>query len=432
MARVEHKGIYFGWAIVASATVLTLLTVGLRLSIGPFFLPMAHDLGLDRSELSSIVAVGMMVYGLSMPAVGQLVSTWGTRNVLLVGTVVVAASVAGTVLATSWVGLLLSFGVGLSVGLALASPVTFTPIISRWFIRQRGMALFSLSAGSMAGIAILTPVFTSAIDTLGWRETMAGFALLYALAAIPSALWVIREQAPENADLPGDIGDRPAAKNSTARSPQPVRSAPPAAAPLSLREAVHTAPFWQIVFGLFACGFSMNLLGTHGMPMLMDHGFSAHTSSFGIALIGLMAILSSLGLGKLSDVVQRRSILATIYIVRGLGFFGLVEAVSPWQLYGVAAIGGVVWAGSVALSSAILADVYGTRLVGVLYGLAYVSHQIGGTISSWLGGWAYEHFHTHLVAFGTAGALLFVAAAISLRLPRRGVAFVSATALAAH
>jgi MFS family permease len=113
MARVERKSIYFGWAIVAAATVLTLLTVGLRLSIGPFFLPMARDLGLDRSELSSIVAVGMMVYGLSMPAVGQLVGTWGTRNVLLAGTVIVAASVAGTVLATSWLGLLLSFGVGL-------------------------------------------------------------------------------------------------------------------------------------------------------------------------------------------------------------------------------------------------------------------------------------------------------------------------------
>lgn len=434
MARVERKSIYFGWAIVAAATVLTLLTVGLRLSIGPFFLPMARDLGLDRSELSSIVAVGMMVYGLSMPAVGQLVGTWGTRNVLLAGTVIVAASVAGTVLATSWLGLLLSFGVGLSVGLALASPVTFTPIISRWFVRQRGMALFSLSAGSMAGIAILTPVFTSAIAGFGWRETMVGFALLYALAAIPTALWVVREQAPENADLPrGDAGSRQApAKSGAARSSRPARGAMPAAPALSLHEAVRTTPFWQIVFGLFACGFSMNLLGTHGMPMLMDHGFDAHTSSFGIALIGLMAIFSSLGLGRLSDVVQRRSILATIYIVRGLGFFGLVEAASPWQLYGVAAIGGVVWAGSVALSSAILADVYGTRLVGVLYGLAYVSHQIGGTISSWLGGWAYEHFHTHLVSFGAAGALLFVAAAISLRLPRRGEAFAPAAALAAR
>ena len=78
-------------------------------------------------------------------------------------------------------------------------------------------------------------------------------------------------------------------------------------------------PFWQIALGLFACGFSMNLLGTHGMPMLMDHGFDASTSALGIGLIGLVAIFSTLVLGRLSDQLERRNILA-VNCVRGLGF----------------------------------------------------------------------------------------------------------------
>lgn len=164
----------------------------------------------------------------------------------------------------------------------------------------------------------------------------------------------------------------------------------------------------------------LNLLGTHGMPMLMDHGFDATTSSLGIGLIGLVAIFSTLVLGRMSDQVERRNILAVIYLVRGLGFFALVMVGAHWELYAAATIGGIVWAGSIALSSAILADVYGVRLVGVLYGLTYLGHQIGGMISSWLGGWAFEAFHTHWVAFGAAGALLLLAAAISLQLPRRG------------
>lgn len=164
----------------------------------------------------------------------------------------------------------------------------------------------------------------------------------------------------------------------------------------------------------------MNLLCTHGMPMLMDHGFDATTSSLGIGLIGLVAIFSTLVLGRMSDQVERRNILAVIYLVRGLGFFALVMVGAHWELYAAATIGGIVWAGSIALSSAILADVYGVRLVGVLYGLTYLGHQIGGMISSWLGGWAFEAFHTHWVAFGAAGALLLLAAAISLQLPRRG------------
>ena len=81
-----------------------------------------------------------------------------------------------------------------------------------------------------------------------------------------------------------------------------------------------------------------------------------------------------------------------------------------WELYLAASVGGIVWAGSIALSSAILADVYGVRLVGLLYGLAYLGHQVGGMISSWLGGWAFERYGTHWIAFGAAGVLLLLAA----------------------
>lgn len=125
-------------------------------------------------------------------------------------------------------------------------------------------------------------------------------------------------------------------------------------------------------------------------------------------------------MGRLSDVLPRKGILAAIYLIRGLGFFALLLVGTRAELYAVAAIAGMVWAGSVALSSAILADVYGTRLVGVLYGWTFLVHQIGGMISSWLGGWAYETYGSHWIAFGSAGAVLFVAAVISLSLPAKG------------
>ena len=86
---------YFGWNLVAAATLLTLLTVGMRLGLGPLFLPMAHDLGFSRSLLSGIVAVGMLCYGAAMPLAGWLVARHGTRFVLLAGTAIL-------VLATLW------------------------------------------------------------------------------------------------------------------------------------------------------------------------------------------------------------------------------------------------------------------------------------------------------------------------------------------
>ena len=164
--------------------------------------------------------------------------------------------------------------------------------------------------------------------------------------------------------------------------------------------------------------------------MLMDHGYDAGTSSLGIGLIGFVAIFGTIVLGRMSDIVPRRNVLAAIYFIRGLGFFALVLVGAHWELYMTAAIGGLVWAGSIAVSSAILADVYGVRLVGVLYGLAYLGHQIGGTLSSWLGGWGYETFGTHWVSFGSAGLMLLIGAGISLQLPGKGFRLMAPAAAA--
>lgn len=407
---------YFGWNIVAAATLLTTLTVGMRLGIGPFFLPMVDDLGFSRSLLASIIATGMLCYGLAMPLAGYLVGRFGTRFVLLLGTGIVCVSVIWTVTARTPLAFLLAFGVLMSFGLGFTSPVALTPVISRWFTRQRGMALFFLSTGSMAGMALLTPVLTFLIGWIGWQSTLVAFAIAFVVVTVPTALFVFRDHAPVHTDLlPDQISAQAAAPKA-------------AQASLPFREAIRTSPFWKIAMGLFACGFSMNLLGTHGMPMLMDHGFDAMTSSYGIGLIGLVAILGTLVLGRLSDRVPRRNILGTIYLVRGLGFFALLLVGTHWELYIAAAIGGMVWAGSIATSSAMLADIYGVRLVGVMYGTAYLGHQIGAMLSSWLGGWGFEQFGTHWVAFGGSGALLLVASAISLRLPLKGFTLMAPSA----
>ncbi|MCC2594816.1 MFS transporter [Pusillimonas sp. MFBS29] len=405
---------YFGWNIVAGAAFLTMLTVGLRMSIGPFFLPIADDLDFSRSMLATIVAVGMLFYGLAMPVAGHLVAARSTRFVLLLGMIFVLLSSAWATVATGPISFMLSFGVLLSIGLAFVSPVTLTPVLSAWFTRRRGMALFFLSTGAMAGIAILTPVLSFLIDTMGWRTTLLGFAIFLTLVTLPLAFLVIRDEAPPQTDVLPDDTDQ-----ASGRSARAMPGAP-AYANIKAHDAFHSVPFWKVAYGLFACGYSMNLLGAHGVPMLVDHGFDHMTGAFGIGLIGFSAIFSTLVLGRLSDIIPRKNILTAIYLIRGLGFFALVMVGTQWELYLAATIGGIVWAGSVALSSAILADVYGVRLVGVLYGWAYLGHQIGGTISSWLGGWGYETFGTHWVAFGSAGVLLLIAALISITLPRQG------------
>lgn len=397
---------YFGWNIVAAATLLTLLTVGMRLGIGPLFLPMAEDLGFSRSLLASIVAVGMLCYGLAMPLAGWIVARKGSRCVLLLGTAILVLATLWAVNTRTPTGLLLSFGVLMSIGAGFTSPVALTPVISRWFNRRRGMALFFLSTGSMAGIAFMTPALGMALQHFSWQTTLLGFAALFTAITVPTALFIIRDDAPADGDAP--------------LQPTAARNMPAAAQhALSVGQAMRTATFLKITLGLFACGFSMNLLGTHGMPMLMDHGFDATTSALGIGLIGLVAIPSTMVLGRLADRVERKKLLAVIYLVRGLGFFALLLAGNRLELFGTSIVGGIVWAGSIALSSAILADVYGVQKVGMLYGWAYLGHQLGAMVSSWLGGWGYEHFGSHWLAFGLSGVLLLLASGVALVLPAR-------------
>ena len=399
---------YPGWNIVAAATLITLLTVGMRLGIGPFFIPISQDLGFSRSTLATIVGFGALCYGLAMPFAGFLVGRLGTRAVLVIGTAIVIVSSIGTVFSRTPFTFFLTFGVLLSIGLAFTSPVAFTPVLSRWFVRQRGMALIFLSTGSMAGMALMTPVLTALIQWTTWQTALIAVAIAFAVLAIPAAVFVIRDRAPANADL---LPEQIAAEEATGK----VRIENH-----TFGEAVRTVPFWKVALGLFACGFSMNLLGTHGVPMLMDHGFDPMTSSLGIGTIGLVAMAGTLMLGRLSDRMPRRNVLAAIYFIRGLGFFALLLVGTHWELYLAATIGGLVWAGSIAISSAILADIYGVRLVGPLYGSAYVGHQLGGMLSVWLGGWGFERYGTHWIAFGSAGVLLLLAAALSMRLPAKG------------
>lgn len=410
MEEYAKKRWYYGWNIVIASAILTLLTVGMRMSIGPFFLPMLSDFDMTRTNLASIVAVGMFVYGIGMPLAGYMEKRFGTRLVLLTGAFIVFCSSIGTMLSKTPTSLLFSFGIFLSLGLALTSPVALTPLVARWFVKRRGQALFYLTTGSMAGIAIMTPVYTVLINAFGWQQTFLIFAIVFVLFVLPTALFIVREDVPEGADEgAGAVAVRGESRVKQ-QDPHPN---------LTVIGAMKTLPFWQISLGLFACGFSMNLLGSHGVPMLVDHGFSEMTASFGIGLIGLVAIPSTIILGKLSDRLPRKNILTVIYLIRGLGFVFLVWATFAYQLYLIALIAGFVWAGSVALSSAILADIYGVRLLGILYGWAYLSHQIAGTISSLLGGWGYDKFNTHWVAFGSAALVLFIASFISYQIPKK-------------
>lgn len=405
---VKKQGnIYYGWYIVLTSAIIVLLSMGMRMGIGPFVNPVMRDLGLSRTEISIIIAIGMLVYGIGMPIAGALLTWCSTRIILLIGLFTVCVSILWTINAKGMISFLLSFGILLSLGLSFLSNITLSTIISKWFVRQRGKALFYLTTGGMAGIAVMTPVGTLLIESVGWQNTLLIFAGVFICIVIPSAIFIMKEDVPEGADGANLTSER--AKLNSQQS-------------ITLKDALKTKAFWQIVMGLFSCGFIMNLLGSHGVPMLIDHGFQPTTASFGIGTIGIVAIFGTMFLGSLSDRYSRRKILFFIYFARFFGIIALVSVVLPWQLFLVTIAAGLVWAGSIATSTAILGDLYGVRLLGVLNGWAFfIGHQIGAAIGSFLGGWGYEVYGTHWFSFGLAALLSLIASFTVYLLPEKPI-----------
>lgn len=402
----NKKWWYHGWNIVFFASLVTLISNGLRMSIGPFLIPLTDDFNITRTTMSSIISASMFIFGVAMPVAGFLERRFGPKVMLIGGALINLIATIWMINTQSLLGLFLSFGVLTSFGLAFAGNVVLTPTLVRWFVRRRGQALLYLSAGGMAGIAVMNPLSNALVSAFDWKLTMLSYAIGLGLLVVFMVLFVIRTDIPENADLiPDAINEKPQKKIRVEQEPE-----------FSVKASLKTRTFWYIALGLFTCGFSMNLIGTHGIPMLEDRGFSSTVASTAVGSIGLVALVGVVLMSTFADKISKKNIIAIIYFTRGIGIICMVWVALSFQLYIVAVIAGLAWSGNVSLSSAILSDVYGVKLVGILFGMAFFVHQIGATISTFLGGWAYETFGTHWIAFGGAGVLLFMAGTVSLRI----------------
>jgi MFS family permease len=405
---MARERLFYGWWVTIAFAVMVFLSTGVRFSVGPFLKPIVADLGTDRATYSLVVSLSLLLYGVFMPFVGRLVERWGARPVAVLGTLTFAASLAGTGFVTHLWQLVLVYGVLVALGLSATGHVVGSAVVSRWFIRRRATALSVLGAASMAGMSLLVPVAMWLILTVGWRAAYAIIGLGSAIVLLPLALWVVRE-APESMGLaPDGAAARPAARDPAAPDHTPVG------------DAVRTTPFWQLCGGMFTCGFSMSLLSAHGVPMLTDHGYHAMLAASAIGVLGASSFAGAMLLGVIADRFGRRPVLAWLYGTRALLFVAmfLVHG-SPLGLLVISILGGASMSGSLAMTSALTADIFGRFSVGSIFGTIFVVHQGGAALGSWLGGLLFELTGGYGAAFGIASVQLLVAAVVSLTIDER-------------
>jgi MFS family permease len=400
--------VFYGWWVTLAFAAMVFLSTGIRFIVGPFLKPMVADLDLDRASFSLVISLSLFLYGALQPFVGRVVDRLGARVLMVAGTLLLGASLASLSLVTRLWHLYVLYGVFAAVGLATTSHVVAAAVISRWFSRRRGTALSTLGGASMAGMSVLVPVAMWLVINVGWRRTYVLLGIAVVVVMVPLALWVVRE-SPEAMGLTPDGQSRESAAGVSVVERTDVA------------EAVQTASFWQLAGGLFTCGFSMSLLSAHGVPMLTDHGYDPMLASWTLGILGASSFAFAMVIGAVSDRLGRRPVLAWLYGSRALVFGGLFLIRDwPTALIGVAIIGGLSMAGSLAMSSALAADIFGRYSVGSVFGTMFLVHQAGAASGSWLGGFFFETTGGYGVAFAAASAILLLAAVVSLTINERG------------
>jgi MFS family permease len=393
------------WVLVLAGGLVMGLALGVRHVQGLFLLPMTQDRSWSRETFALAMAVQNLVWGLAQPFTGLLADRFGARRVVATGLVLYAAGLAGMVQAHSATALVLWAGVCIGVALSgTAFGVVYAALSRLVAPERRGWALGLAGAVGGVGQFTLVPATQGLIMGWGWATALMVLSIAAALL-LPLAL---------------PLNDRQAQASLAARGAPAEATLPLGAA---LREAFAQPGFWLLNLGFGACGFQLAFIATHLPAYLLDRGMRPADGVAALALIALANVAGTYSAGLLGARWSRKRLLAGVYLARSAAMALFVLApLTPMSLYAFAAAMGFLWLGTLPLTNGIVAQVFGVRYLGTLFGFVFLGHQLGGFLGVWLGGLVYEATHSYDPVWLVAMALGVLAAALHWPIDERPLA----------
>ncbi|HET9220895.1 MAG TPA: MFS transporter [Roseiflexaceae bacterium] len=396
---------YYGWIVVATTALTLLVSAGVRSAPGVFLNTLNADMGWSLAAISFAVSIGLMLFGLAAPLSGWLIGRFGPRLVMLGGVVLISASMAASARMTSLWQLNLFWGALSGIGTGIAGSVLGAAVATRWFVARRGLVIGMFGAATSAGQLIFVPLLAWIESTIGWRASVMVLAGVAALLLVP-ILVLMR-------DDPADLGMPPYG----GQAPEPSQIVREAGG--IMRRAVRVPEFWLLAGSFFICGATSNgLIGTHLIAHAHDHGIAKSTAAGMLALMGTMNFVGTIASGWLTDRYNPRFLLACYYGFRGLSLLVLPFATNLGGLAVFAILFGLDYIATVPPTTALVADIFGRKNVGIVFGWVFCAHQFGAALAAWLGGLTRELTGDYGVAFIAAAALAMTASLLSLRIGR--------------
>jgi len=413
---VIRRRIHPAWIVAGVAFLALVGAAGFRSAPSALILPLETEFGWSRSELSIAVSVNILLYGLTAPFAAALMERFGVRRVTSVALLAIATGAGLSVFVTqSWM-LLLTWGVLIGLGTGSMALVFAAIIADRWFVKNRGLVIGILTAGSATGQLIFLPIVAGLAADTSWRLASLLIAGI-ALAVVPVVAIFLRNS-------PSDLDVTPYGSPADAVPTPPVRSPinPAVRALQVLRRASKVRTFWALVAGFAICGATTNgLIGTHFIPAAHDHGMMEVAAAGLLAVVGIFDVVGTIASGWLTDRVNPRILLAIYYGGRGVSLlilpFLLSATVQPPIILFVV-IYGLDWVATVPPTAALCRELFGAD-GPVVYGWVFASHQIGAATAAVLAGVLRDAAGEYTWAWFGAAGLCVVAAIVSFGVSRR-------------
>ncbi|MFN8628779.1 MAG: MFS transporter [Chloroflexota bacterium] len=388
------------------ATFVVVLGSGTRAAPGALLLGIEQDTGWSASEVALAGAAGLLLLGLGGPVSGMLINRFGVRRVTVFALLLTAAGMGGSAFSRELWQLVLLFGLVSGFGAGLVASSLGPVVANRWFVRGRGLIVGIFGASSSAGQLVFFPALTALSVVAGWRAAASFMALLLLLVAIPAAVF-LRER-------PADVGELP-----RGGTEDDARQVALTSDPGIMRRAVRSPMFWLLAGTFFVCGASSNgVIGQHFIAHAVDHGFTPVAASGALALMGLFNFVGTLASGWLTDRVDPRRLLMVFYVFRGISLLFLPVLTTDSGIPMFAVMFGLDYIATVPPTVMLVADTFGRRNVGIVYGWVYFSHMLGAAIAAEAAGLIRDDLGSYAVAFVAAGWLA-VAAGVATLVMRR-------------
>jgi len=392
--------------VLVCGTAILLLSFGLRQNLGLYMWPMSSDLGWGREALSFAIALQSLIWGIATPLMGFLADRFGPAKVVAAGGLLYSCGLY--ILSNASYPVDATIGIGVFTGFALSMtsfPIILSVIGRRYPPLKRSLILGIATAGGSSGQLFLVPLGHWLIDDVGWIQSLIFLAILSTLIVPLSVAMVGGNQRADDDYANQTFSD-------------------------AMLEARTHSGYILLTTGYFVCGFQTMFISAHLPAYLTDLGQPSWTGATALTLIGGFNVIGCVLWGKWGDTKSKKNLLALLYCLRAIVMIGFIlMPITPTSLIIFSSLLGMLWLGTVPLTTGVVVQIFGTQYMATLVGFTFVSHQIGSFLGIWLGGVVYDLTGNYDYIFWGGAVLGLIAAIIHVPLDDKPLARIASAAI---